>query len=137
MATTAIDVDAAAVAEAIDAYIDAVETEDLEAYARVVAHDPDLAWYGSMPGQIVGWGEVESVIREMFDALSKIRIAQTDLRIHVSPDRSLAWATGPWDFRAKVGDEAIVEPTRCTWVLERREVRWVIVHWHKSVGVPG
>jgi len=35
-----------------------------------------------------------------------------------------------------MGDEAIIEPTRCTWVLERRDADWVIVHWHKSVGVP-
>jgi ketosteroid isomerase-like protein len=137
MATTAIDVDAPAVAEAIQAYIEAVEAKDLDAYARIVAHDPDLTWYGSMPGQIVGWGEVESVISGMFDELSGIRITQTDLRVHFSPDRNLAWATCLWDFRAKVGDQDIVEPTRCTWVLERRDARWVILHWHKSVGVPG
>jgi ketosteroid isomerase-like protein len=137
MATVSIDVEAAAVAEAIQAYIEAVETEDLDAYARVVSHDPDLAWYGSMPGQIVGWGEVEGVISGMFDDLSAIQITQTDLRIHFSPDLNLAWATCLWDFRAKVGDQAVIEPTRCTWVLERRDARWVIVHWHKSVGVPG
>ena len=135
MATVAIDVEAAAVAEAIRAYIKAVETEDLDAYAGIMAHDPDLAWYGSMPGQIVGWGEVESVISGMFADLSDIRITQTDLRTHFSPDRNLAWATCLWEFRAKMGDQAVIEPTRCTWVLERRDARWVIVHWHKSVGV--
>jgi ketosteroid isomerase-like protein len=137
METTATDVEAAAVAEAIHAYIRAVETEDLDAYARIMAHDPDLTWYGSMPGQIVGWGEVEAVIGGMFEALADIQIGQTDLRIHFSPDRHLAWATCLWDFRAKMGDQPVVEPTRCTWVLERRDAGWVIVHWHKSIGVPG
>jgi ketosteroid isomerase-like protein len=136
MATVAVDVEAAAVAETIQRYIEAVEELDLAKYATVVAHDGDLAWYGSMPGQIVGWGEIEGVIRGMFDALSDIRITQTDLRIHFSPDRRLAWATCLWDFRARMGDEPVIEPTRCTWVLERRGTDWVIVHWHKSVGVP-
>jgi len=71
----------------------------------------------------------------MFEALSNIKITQTDLRIHFSPDHRLAWATCLWDFRAKQGDQPVVEPTRCTWVLERREPHWVIVHWHKSIGV--
>jgi ketosteroid isomerase-like protein len=136
MATVAVDVEAAAVAETIHRYIEAVEERDLAKYATVVAHDDDLAWYGSMPGQIVGWGEVVGVIRGMFDALSDIQITQTDLRTHFSSDRSLAWATCLWDFRARMGDEAVIEPTRCTWVLERRDADWVIVHWHKSVGVP-
>jgi ketosteroid isomerase-like protein len=136
MGALVTDVETAAVADALNRYIEAVEERDLVKYATVVAHDDDLAWYGSMPGQIVGWGEVEGVIRGMFDALSDIKITQTDLRIHVSPDRSLAWATCLWDFRARMGDEAIIEPTRCTWVLERRDADWVIVHWHKSVGVP-
>lgn len=65
-----------------------------------------------------------------------IKITQTDLRIHFSADRSLAWATCLWDFRARMGDQLVIEPTRCTWVLERRDADWVIVHWHKSVGVP-
>ena len=136
MSALAIDVESAAVADTLNRYIDAVEKRDLVKYSAVVARDDDLAWYGSMPGQIVGWGEVEGVIRGMFDALSDIRITQTDLRIHFSPDRSLAWATCLWDFRARVGDQPVIEPTRCTWVLERRDPDWVIVHWHKSVGVP-
>jgi len=136
MSALAIDVESAAVADTLNRYIDAVEKRDLVKYSAVVARDDDLAWYGSMPGQIVGWSEVEGVIRGMFDALSDIKITQTDLRIHFSPDRSLAWATCLWDFRARVGDQPVIEPTRCTWVLERRDPDWVIVHWHKSVGVP-
>jgi hypothetical protein len=38
---------------------------------------------------------------------------------------------------ARIGDQPVVEPTRCTWVLELREADWVIVHWPKSMGVPG
>jgi len=136
MGALATDVETAAVVDMLNRYIEAVEEGDLVKYSTVVSHDDNLAWYGSMPGQIVGWGEVEGVIRGMFDALSDIEITQTDLRVHFSADRSLAWATCLWDFRARMGDQPVIEPTRCTWVLERRDPGWVIVHWHKSVGVP-
>lgn len=135
MVAVADDVEAAAAAEAIKHYIEAVESEDLTKYAELVAHDDGLTWYGSMPGQIVGWVELESAIRGMFEGLSDFKIGQTDLRVHLSPDRQVAWATCLWDFRAMSGDQEVVEPTRCTWVLERRQGSWVIVHFHKSVGV--
>ncbi len=136
MGALAIDVESAAVADVLNHYIEAVEEQDLVKYAKIVAHDDDLAWYGSMPGQIVGWGEVEQVMRGMFQAGSDIKITQTDLRIHFSPDHQLAWATCLWDWREKTGEEVAQVPVRCTWVLERRGDDWVIVHWHKSVGVP-
>jgi ketosteroid isomerase-like protein len=75
-------------------------------------------------------------MRGMFEAGSDIKITQTDLRIHFSPDHRLAWATCLWDWREKMGEEIATAPVRCTWVVERRDADWVIVHWHKSVGVP-
>ena len=135
MGALTIDVESAAVADMLNRYVEAVEERDLVSYAKVVAHDDDLAWYGSMPGQIVGWSAVEQVMQGMFEAGSDIKITQTDLRIHFSPDRQLAWATCLWDWREKMGEELAAVPVRCTWVLERRDADWVIVHWHKSVGV--
>ena len=135
MVAVAVDVEATAVAKTIRRYVEAVEAKDLHDYAQVVAHDPDLAWYGSMPGQIVGWGEVETVMRGMFDSGADFKITQSDLRIRFSPDRQLAWATCLWDWQETTAGETATVPVRCTWVLERRDADWVIVHWHKSVGV--
>ncbi len=136
MATMVTDLEAAAVADTIRRYVEAVEAKDMAAYARIVAHDPDLAWYGSMPGQLVGWGAVEAVMQGMFDSEADMRIDQSDLRIRFSPDRRLAWATCLWDWHeTSRGGETASVPVRCTWVLERRDADWVIVHWHKSVGV--
>ena len=135
MAVGATDVEASAVAATIHRYIEAVEGKDLNGYSRIVAHDPDLAWYGSMPGQLVGWGEVEGTMRRMFESGADFRITQSELRIHLSPDRQLAWATGLWDWGETTAGETATVPVRCTWVLEHRDADWVIVHWHKSVGV--
>jgi len=137
MATTAIDVEGAAVARVLERYIEAVEAKDLDKYARIVAHDADLAWYGSMPGQLVGWGEVETAMRGMFNSGADFKLTQADLRVHLSPDHRLAWATCLWDWQETTAGDTATVPVRCTWVLERRDTAWVIVHWHKSVGVAG
>lgn len=63
MTAVATDIETAAVTRALEEYIAAVEAHDLNRYAKIVSHDDELAWYGSAPGQIVGWTEVESVMR--------------------------------------------------------------------------
>jgi probable HAF family extracellular repeat protein len=66
MGALATDVETAAVADMLKRYIEAVEERDLVKYATVVAHDDDLAWYGSMPGQIVGWADTADSGRHGF-----------------------------------------------------------------------
>lgn len=46
----------------------------------------------------------------------------------------MAWATNQWFFNARIGDQAMTLPLRCTWILEKRDGRWMIVHFHKSAG---
>ena len=61
-------------------------------YAEIVAHDDDLAWYGSMPGQIVGWGESSTSIREVFEGLLGISLSTG--WVFRSADRVAPRATG-------------------------------------------
>jgi len=34
-----------------------------------------------------------------------------------------------------MGENLVSLPVRCTWLLEKREGGWVIVHFHKSVAM--
>jgi hypothetical protein len=38
---------------------------------------------------------------------------------------------------ATMGNQAIELPVRCSWILEKRGTNWLIVHFHKSVGMTG
>ena len=49
--------------------------------------------------------------------------------------RQFAWATSRWVFRAAMDDQEIELPLRCTWILEKREQGWILVHFYKSVGM--
>jgi uncharacterized protein (TIGR02246 family) len=133
--TAKVDVAAetAAVSAVLDSYVKAVENEDMEAYGKNVAHDAAMVNFGGFGDPIYGWAALEDVMEQQNAALSETHIDVSDLRIHISPDGTLAWATCLWTLGAKMGENPVTLPVRCTWVLEKREGSWVIVHFHKSM----
>lgn len=123
---------------AIDAWITSVEGKDIELLPKVVAHDPDLVWIGTDAGDWIGGYEaLEKVMQAQNAALEEIHITVSDETIHIAPNERFAWATNRWIFKATMGDQEIELPLRCTWIVEKREAGWVLVHFHKSVGVAG
>jgi hypothetical protein len=125
----------AAVRSALGDYIRSVENEDLRLYGRVVEKDPRTVNFGTdATERIVGWEALKKVIQGQFDALSDTKITARNVTVNIAPGGRFAWATSMWDFRAKMGEQALALPVRCSWVLEKKGKRWVIVHFHKSVG---
>lgn len=123
----------AAIESVLGSYVEAVEREDLDAYAANVAQDDSMVNFGAFGGPIVGWEALKNVMTGQNEGLSEIEIAQHDVRISVSTAGDLAWATSLWDFTAMMGDQPIDLDVRCTWVLEKTLDGWRIVHFHKSV----
>ena len=81
----------------------------------------------------MGWRpQIERAIKGQFEALSAVTIDVADLAVHVNGEGCTAWATSLWTFKARMGEQPISLPVRCTWILEKRAGAWVIVHWHKS-----
>jgi len=66
--------------------------------------------------------------------LSETKIAVSDVTVNVQSGGRFAWATSIMNLSATMRGQAIALPVRCTWVLEKREIGWVVVHSHKSVG---
>ncbi|KPK69986.1 hypothetical protein AMJ87_09540 [candidate division WOR_3 bacterium SM23_60] len=123
----------AAVNAVLDSYMQAVVNEDMEAYSENVAHDAAMVNFGGFGDPISGWAALQDVMEQQNAALSETHIEVRDLDIHVSPDGKLAWATCLWTLTAKMGEDPITLSLRCTWVLEKRADKWVIVHFHKSM----
>ena len=131
-----IEAEKAKVKEVLDGYVTSIENEDMALYAKVMAHDEDMVNFGSgAADRIVGWKALEKVILDQNAALSGTKITASDVTISISPDGKFAWATSLWNFKAMMGEQGIELPVRCTWILEKREAGWVIVHFHKSVGM--
>jgi uncharacterized protein (TIGR02246 family) len=121
----------------LDEYVKAVETEDMELYANNMAHDATMMNFGGFGNPIVGWEALEKVMEGQNAALSETKITVSDLAIHVSDNGKLAWASCLWNLKAKMGENPVELPVRCTWVLEKRDNKWTIVHFHKSMAQAG
>ena len=135
MVSASAESERALVKAALDAFVRAVERHDLDGLPDVVAQDPDLVWIGTGADEwIVGYEALQGVLQVQNQSLEYIRIAVSEETIHLSPDGQAAWATNRWVFRARMGGEELVLPLRCTWVAEKRDGGWVLVHSHKSVG---
>jgi ketosteroid isomerase-like protein len=125
-----------AVKAALEDWIAAVENKDMALLPNTVAHEADRVWIGAGANDwLAGWEALEQAILAQNAALDDIRITVSDETIHVSPDECFAWATNRWVFAARLGDQALALPLRCTWILEKRAADWVIVHFHKSAGM--
>lgn len=133
--TPRVDVEAetAGIKTVLADYIASVEKEDLELYGRTVAPDPATVHFGAFGAPIVGWASLRKTIEAQNEALSETTITASDESIHVAPAGDFAWATSLWTFKTVMGDKPLELPVRCSWVLEKREGRWRVVHFHKSV----
>jgi len=117
----------------LDQYVDSVQREDLGAYGDLVAHDPSMVNFGAFGTPIVGWDALLQVMEGQNAGLDSIRIDQSDVFVHVLPSGGEAWATSLWRFRAKSGEIQLDLPVRCSWQIERRDGRWLVTHFHKSI----
>jgi ketosteroid isomerase-like protein len=124
-----------AIKTVLDNYITSIENENIELYAKIFLHDPDMVNFGTgAKERIVGWDTLRKVIEAQNAALSETKITQSNVTINLSPDGQFAWATSLWDFKSKMGTQVMELPIRCSWILEKSGKDWLIVHFHKSVG---
>ena len=136
MTTLNVETEKSAIKSVLDGYITSIENADIEMYGKILAHDPDMVNFGTdATERIVGWDALREVILAQNAALSGTKIKQSDVTINIAPDGRFAWATSMWDFRAIMAEQPIELPARCTWILEKQDAGWTIVHFHKSVGV--
>lgn len=122
-----------AIKSVLDRYVTSVETEDMDLYGKIVAHEATMVNFGTDGPPIVGWEALQKVMVDQNAALSQTKISVSDVSIVVPLTGKTAWATSLWNFKAMMGDKPIQLPVRCTWILEKRADSWVIVHFHKSV----
>jgi ketosteroid isomerase-like protein len=129
------EIDKTSIKSVLDSYIISIEKEDIELYGKIFVHDPDMVNFGTgAKERIVGWDALKKVIEAQNVVLSETKITQSDVTINVSADGQFAWATSLWTFKATMEAQVMQMPVRCSWILEKKNNDWKIVHFHKSVG---
>ena len=122
-----------AVRAVLDEYVKSIETENMALYAKLVVKDTAMVNFGGFGKPIVGWESLKKVMEGQNEMLSDTKIEVSDLMIRLSSDGKLAWATCSWNLKAKMAANPVELPIRCTWILEKHDAVWLIVHFHKSM----
>ncbi|OGO38082.1 MAG: hypothetical protein A2W35_21845 [Chloroflexi bacterium RBG_16_57_11] len=126
-----------AIKAGIDAWITAVEGRDITQLPHVVTQDAGSVWIGSgATDWLEGYEALEQAMQAQNAALEDIHIDVSQESIHISPHGDMVWATNQWVFNGHMGDQPLALPLRCTWILQKQDDRWVIVHFHKSAALP-
>ncbi|MEJ2690588.1 MAG: nuclear transport factor 2 family protein [Deltaproteobacteria bacterium] len=122
----------------VNQMIQAFETKDINLFAKITAHDPDMVNFGTDAAERwVGWDALKAAVEKQFAAFDKIKLTAKDQVVHVNPSGNTAWFSEvvDWDIVEK-GKPTHMEGSRLTGVLEKRDGNWVIVQFHVSIPVP-
>ena len=139
--TQKVDLEAekAKVKTVVDQFAQVWETEDMELFSKIMAHDADMVNYGTDAAEyLVGWEALKEAVEKMFPSFENIKITVKDQVIKVHPSGNVAWFSEAWDWDLVVeGQPVRSEGGRFTGVLEKRNGNWVFVQFHNSVPVSG
>lgn len=140
-AVAVVDLEAAkaAVNSALDQMIQAYETENVELFSKIWAHDPDMVILGTDAAErFVGYESVENSMKKQFESYEETKVTSRERIIKVHKSGEVAWFSELWDVKGKAQDQPYaLEGMRVTGVLEKRNGNWVTVQWHASVPVSG
>ena len=121
----------------VNQMIEAIETEDMDLFAKITAHDADMVNFGTdATERWVGWDALKDSIEKQFASFDKTKLTVKDQSIKVDSSGKVAWFSeiADWDVIAQ-REPTHIEGSRITGVLEKRDGNWVIVQFHISVPV--
>jgi len=108
--------------------------KDLATLSKYMVHDADVVGYTIGGRKYVGWPSFEREMKDEFDAVARLEIPITELKVWQKGD--VAWFSMELDYTRYVGNgtsqSRMSLPLRETGVLERRDGRWMLHTWHES-----
>ena len=106
------------------------ERNDIARVSKVWAQDESVTVFESGHANF-GWADYRDhhLVPEMAE-LKNTKYALTDIKTRVSGNT--AWATFKYTISADLKDRHVDGEGLGTAILEKRDGRWLIVHWHSS-----
>ena len=125
--------DAKQVSETFYRYMQAYEKKDMETLTKSFASDEKLTAFWpdpSNPFRIEGWKEMRKGLEGYLPAIASmaINIRQPIVQVY----GPLAIVSCHWGFSGVVGGKPQVGSGRGSYVFEKRDAGWVMVHLHES-----
>ena len=117
----------------IDTFSDGVRNRDIEAMESVIAHEPNIVFYGSQAGdKRVGWEDIKTSFQEQFQDTDDIQSEVLDSTISMAGD--VAWAAYDLRYSEEGGSVPVAFESRWSCVLRRDTDGWKMVHMHHLLG---
>lgn len=134
-----IEAEKAAVKALIDDFFKGWETEDMELFSKIFAHDEDMVMFGTDAAEhFVGWEPMKESMQKQFDAADSVQVAAREISIKVHKSGEVAWISLLIDLKGEsMGESFGIEGMRFSGVLEKRNGNWLIVQVHASLPVQG
>ena len=124
------------VLDALQTFTGAYVRRDLEALLACFAGDPDTMLYGTGADEKrVGLKAIQAQAERDWAQADEISVALD--WTSVSAADGVAWAAVDGAFLGSVGGYAMRLPLRSTFVLVKRDGRWLIAHAHMSAPADG
>jgi uncharacterized protein (TIGR02246 family) len=134
-----LEAEKAKVKSVVDQFAQTIETEDIELFAKITAHDADMVNFGTDAAERwVGWEALKESVEKQSAAFENTKLSVKDQVIKVNPSGNTAWFSELADFDLVAqGQPVSLKGARITGVLEKRNDNWVFVQFHVSVPVAG
>lgn len=127
--------EAEAVKSVLKSYVQAWNSLDADMYMLNFARDEKLLIFNSNPAVTYqGWEKMNQLVHQAFKENRKAEVKFRDAQVRVFPSKKAAWLTCYLDGHFEAGDKVTaIKGIRTTWILEKREGQWRIVHAHWSL----
>jgi ketosteroid isomerase-like protein len=103
---------------------------DTERMHKNYADDVSVVNGGWAP-PIIGWGNYEMLFKQQRSAMQQVRLDRSNTYIKVNG--ATAWACYQWEFAAVVNGTPSAARGQTTYVLMKKDNRWLIAHDHTSL----
>jgi len=121
----------AAVEAALQKMTEAYAKRDMNAFLGGYASDADVMVYGTGADERrVGVEQIRAQVTRDWSQSESAAMAFD--RMLVSAAGAVAWAAVDGAFKFRIGGKDMSMPARATFVLEKRDGRWLIQHAHFS-----
>ncbi len=126
-----------AVQKVVEDFYSMYASKNFAGFSKLLAHDEDLVNFGIKNTEYWrGYEALEKAFTNPVEVLTIPHLGFSNLTIHISRDGSMAYYTLYIDFDITYeGRKLFTNGTRSSGVLEKREGRWLIVHFHHSMPV--
>ncbi len=114
-------------------YAAAWKDVDIDQFAKIFSPNEDMVIYDGQ-NKFIGWGAWKERLLKSFEEIENINVSFYDHKIHVYPKCNLAYLSAYEDatWLSEEQPDTVIG-IRITWVLEKTNNNWTIIHGHWSI----